>query len=199
MAKGVVVSYSGTESRFVHQKLDRERLYGKRQRQVLDPEGRPCERAELLRDGSLILRAGMTAQGFFDESGAWVPNGELVPLDATGAPVPRVATTLDVPQTLEGPVSPNDVLDLAVRSVYMLEPESIDLALADALAEGKVFRFPFNLRSEHKLETAYLIKNDEGYFALVGTPTETEWSTLASFPDELAPEEEDDALDFEMF
>lgn len=199
MAKAVLVNFAGSTSSFAHQKLERARLYGKRQRQVLDPNGARCERAELLRDGSLILRSGMTAQGFFDEAGAWVPNSALVPLDATGEPAPRVETTLDVEQTLEGPVSPKDVLDLATRSVYMLTPESIDVALDAALSEGKIFRFPFNLRSEHKLEVAYLVKNDAGYFALVGSHAETEWCSLETAVDELADQEEDDELDFEMF
>jgi hypothetical protein len=199
MPKAVIVTFAGTPSSFVHTKLDRAKLYGKRQRQVLDPAGERCERAELLRDGSLILRSGMTAQGFFDEGGTWVPNGDLVPLDAAGNPAPRVEPTLDVPQALEGPVSPKDVLDLAARSVYVLEPESMDVALDAALAEGKIFRFPFNLRSEHKLEVAYLVKNENGYFALVGTPAETEWSSLETSVNELDEDEGDDELDFEMF
>lgn len=199
MPKAVIVTFAGTPSSFAHTKLDRTKLYGKKQRQVLDPKGERCERAELLRDGSLILRSGMTAQGFFDEDGVWVPNGDLVPLDAEGNPAPRALPTLDVPQALEGPVSPKDVLDLATRSVYLLEPEGIDVALDAALSEGKIFRFPFNVRSEHKLEVAYLLKNEHGYFALVGTPAETEWSSLETSVNELDEDEGDDELDFEMF
>ena len=84
MAKPIIVTLGGVESRFDHEKLDRAKLYGKRQRQVLDPGGQRCEKAELTRDGTLLVRSGMTAQGYFDEGGAWIPNRDLVGLDRGG-------------------------------------------------------------------------------------------------------------------
>ena len=85
MAKPIIVSFGGVQSNFDHEKLDRAKLYGRRQRQVLDPEGQRCEKAELTRDGTLLVRSGMTAQGYFDEAGTWIPNGKLVGLDADGS------------------------------------------------------------------------------------------------------------------
>ena len=69
MARQIVVELDGIESSFDFAKLDRSKLYGTRKRVALDPDGQPCERADLTSDGAVLLRRGMTAQGYFDEAG----------------------------------------------------------------------------------------------------------------------------------
>ena len=200
MAKPIIVSFGGVQSNFDHEKLDRAKLYGRRQRQVLDPEGQRCEKAELTRDGTLLVRSGMTAQGYFDDSGAWVPNNRLVGLDAAGNPVPLQPSTLGEPQTLQGPVAPTELLDLAVRSVYVLSPEGLDPKLEAELKAGKIYKFTFNYRADYKPELAFLVGNASGYFALVGEPSESDWLELQTVVAEAADEADDDEeLDFEMF
>lgn len=201
MAKPIIVKLGGVESRFDHEKLDRAKLYGRRQRQVLDPGGLRCERAELTRDGTLLVRSGMTAQGYFDESGAWVPNSQLVGLDADGNPCDPVSSTLGEPQKLAGPVPAEEVLDLAVRSIYVLKAEQLDPKLEAELKAGKIYKFPFCYRDGYNAETAFLVGNPSGFFALVGTPTESEWCELAAVATEPVDGEDDadDELDFEMF
>jgi hypothetical protein len=199
MAKPIVVNWNGVQSSFGHEKLDRAKLYGKRQRQVLDPQGQRCERAELTRDGALLVRSGMTAQAYFDDDDAWVPNRDLVGLDPEGRPVPLAPSTLGVEQELEGPVSPDDVLDLSARSVYVLTPESLDPDLKQRLLSGDIFRFAFNYRSDYNTETAYLVGNDSGFFALVGNPAPGQWCELERVAEDSFDDDGDDELDFEMF
>ncbi|HFE47467.1 MAG TPA: hypothetical protein ENJ18_18590 [Nannocystis exedens] len=202
MAKPIIVNWKGVQSSFKLGKLDRTKLYGKRQRQVLDPDGERCERAELTRDGALLIRKGMTAQGYFDGDGTWVANRELVGIDAKGETLTKVDSTLGAEQPLEGPVSPSDVLDLAVRSVYILTPESLDPDLQKRLLTGEVFRFSFNYRADFNAETAFLVANKNGFFALVGQPAEAPWQELESIATETFVDEgddDDDDLDFEMF
>jgi hypothetical protein len=200
MAKPIIVSFGGVESRFDHEKLDRTKLYGRRQRQVLDPEGQRCERAELTRDGTLLVRSGMTAQGYFDDGGAWVPNNKLVGLDAEGKPVPLQPSTLGEPQKLSGPVPATEVLDLALRSVYALNPEGLDPKLEAELKAGKIYKFTFNYRADYTAEVAFLVGNASGYFALVGEPSETDWLELQTVAAEVADDADDEGeLDFEMF
>ncbi|MCA9692272.1 MAG: hypothetical protein KC636_21920 [Myxococcales bacterium] len=188
------------ESSFKLSKLDRVKLYGKRQRITLDPEGNRCERAELTRDGALLVRSGMTAQGYFDAGGRWIPNGDLVGLDKDGNTVPLAPSTLGVTQKLEGPVAPEEVLDLNMRAVYVLEAEDLDHNLDVELRGGKVFKFPFNYRSDYNAETAYLVANKGGYFALIGHPGITDWCELETVAvDTFDDGEDDDDLDFEMF
>ena len=201
MAKSVVVSFAGVESTFGLDKLDRSKLYGRRERQSLDPQGRRCERAELTRDGALLVRSGMTAQGYFDEVGTWIPNKDLVGLDRDGQPLPQAPSTLGVAQPLIGPLAPEAVLDLAVRTVYVLDPETLDSALAQQLQAGAAFGFAFNYRADYQAETAVLIANDTGYYALVGRVAEPTWATLETVAGESFADDDhhDDELDFEMF
>lgn len=200
MAKPIIVTWGGVQSSFDHEKLDRAKLYGKRQRQILDPSDQRCEKAELSRDGTLLIRSGMTAQGYFDEGGAWVPSSKLVGLGPDGNPLPHIPSTLGECQKLEGPVGPDEVLDLAVRSVYVLSPAGLDPKLEASLKEGKVFKFTFCYRGGYDTEVAYLVGNGGGYFALVGSPSTSEWCELqTTVADDGGADDGDDELDFEMF
>jgi len=200
MAKPIIVNWKGVASSFKLEKLDRTKLYGKRQRQVLDPGGERCERAELTRDGALLIRTGMTAQGYFDEGGTWIANRELVGIDPEGEVLPKAPSTLGAEQPLDGPVNPSDVLDLAVRSVYILTPDGLDPDLQKRLLAGEVFRFVFNYRADYNAETAFLVGNKSGFFALVGQPAEAPWGELETVVTETFEDDgDDDELDFEMF
>jgi hypothetical protein len=202
MAKPIIVSLEGKESRFDFKKLSRDKLYGKRRREVVDLENKPCRRASLTEDGSLLLLSGMTGQGYLDATGRLVERSEMVGLDAGGAVVERKPSTLGDCQELHGPVAASEVLDLSVQSVYMLDIQQLDQELADALAQGEVYRFGFNYYSDFNVETAYLVANKAGLFALVGNPVETEWCELDVVPPETFEEavlDDADDLDFEMF
>lgn len=196
MGKPIVVSYEGVESSFDHLKVDRGKLYGRRVRVALDREGRRCERALLSDDGTAILRQGMIAQGYFDDDGDRVAIGKLQGRSRDGAPLPLVPSTLGVAQPLER-VDPVVLLDLEAASVHALSPQTIAPSLVDALERGEVFKFAFNYGSDYHAETAVLVKNEHGYFCVVGTPLLHEWSELDVVPVERVEITSD--LDFEMF
>lgn len=201
MAKAIVVERDGKTSTFAFTKVDRAKLYGRRRRVALDPAGEPCTRAALNEDGSLILRPGMTAQGYFDENQRWLPLKDLVGLDAEGKALEVKPSTLGEPVPLKGPLPAQDLLEVRVSSVYALDPESLDEGLRAELAAGALFRFPFNYRPGWEAGEAWLVANMEGdAFALVGGRVAPEWCE----PKVLAPlegddEDLDDELDFEMF
>lgn len=202
MAKPIVVSHGGALSQLDFAKVDRSKLYGRRRRVALDPDGAPCTRASLTDDGSTLLRAGMTAQGYFDDTGTWLPNKELVGLDDEGEPLEKVPSTLGEAQPLTE-AKPEELLDLRVHAVYALTPTELEEALAASLADGAVYRFAFNYRADYREESAFLIANDEGaLFAIVGQPATPVWAEAEAI---LAPSYDDDdadlddELDFEMF
>ena len=68
-----------------------------------------------------------------------------------------------------------------------------------SLKSGEVYRFTFNYRSDYNAETAYLVGNKEGYFALIGNPGLSEWCKLETVAVETYDDGDDDDLDFEMF
>tara|TARA_Y100001934_G_scaffold265302_1_gene343308 strand:+ start:460 stop:1059 length:600 start_codon:yes stop_codon:yes gene_type:complete len=199
MAKPIVISYKGKESSFDHGKLDRAKLYGKKKRVALDSNDELCIKASLIEDGSTLIRSGMTAQGYFKSDGAWVPNKELVGLDETGKPLELLNSTLGVAQTVDGPASAWELLDLEVTTVYLLEPQEVAPNLEKELGGGEIIKIPFNYRSDYRLETGFLLKNKDGYFCIVGVPTHPEWSELQKVAAEVFEEEDSGDLDFDMF
>lgn len=199
MAKPIVLSLGGQESKFSHKRVDRAKLYGRRQRVPLDPAQQRCKRAELTDDGAVLVRTGMTAQGHFDAEDRFVPRSELVGLDAEGKPLELVKSTLGVAQELKR-AEPEELLDLSVISVYMLDPVEVTDELAAELKQGTLFRFRFNYRDDFNAETAFLVSNADGTFAIIGDPVTPEWSQLEQLAEEKYEETGDpDDLDFEMF
>lgn len=199
MAKPIVVSHQGADSSFQLQKLERSKLYGSKRRLPLDPQGQPCTRAALTDDGEVLLLSGMTAQGWFDDCGRQVEASELQAQRADGVVLEPVPSTLGESQPLEGPVSPLEVLDLAITSVYQLSADSIAAELAASLASGEIWRFRFNYRPDFMAEVAYLLANDAGTFALIGQPAPAPYlPPNAPPPLDGADGVDADDVDFEM-
>jgi hypothetical protein len=123
----------------------------------------------------------------------------MVGLDASGETVESKPSTLGVPQDLTGPVEAIEVLDLQIQSVYFLTPESVPAKLSEELKAGKIFKFPFNYSVGLETETAYLVSNDEGTFALTGKIQNPVWvdETTSFVPEASETEEESDDLDFD--
>ena len=198
MAKPIVLEFEGAQSSFDLAKLDRARLYGARKRIPLDQNGQACIKAALTTDGLYLLQGGMTAQGYFDEDGRWLQRSQLSGLDVDGNVLELRPSTLGVAQTAAA-VDPSELLRYTTDAIYLLEAIGVDRALDARLGAGEVFRFGFNYGSDFHLETAFLIKNAEGYFCLVGTPVLPAWSEPGRVELAASPEETSDDLDFEMF
>jgi len=199
MAKPVILTHNDTASNFQLEKLERSKLYGSKRRIPVDVDGKPCVRAALTDDGEVLILSGMAAQGWFDDLGRQVEASEMEAQTPDGIALELVPSTLGVSQPLEGPVSPMEVLDLAVSSVYQLTADTIADELAASLASGEVWRFRFNYRSDFLAETAYLLANDAGIFALIGQPATAPYLQLNAIPPVEAAEGEDtEDVDFEM-
>ncbi|MCX4244264.1 hypothetical protein [Paraliomyxa miuraensis] len=200
MARSIIVSHQGKPSTFGYSRVSRKQLYGARKRMPLDAKGEPCQRAELSDDGSMLIISGMTGQGYFDEGGRWVTNEELVGLDASGKAVPELPSTLDAPQALQE-VEPEALFDSTASAVYALDAESLDAALRKDLDAGKLFRFDFNARAGYQMDSAVLLANEHGTFAIVGSKLQVPWSELEKPEVDIDDDDgsDDDDLDFEMF
>ena len=201
MAKPILLRHEGQLTSLEPTRLERRKLYGYRKRTALDPSGQPCTRASLTEDGALLIRAGMTAQGYFDEGGEWVPTKDLVGLDESGAALPLVPASLGEERPLEGPIAATELLDQAISAGYALTPVELDPALAESLRAGAIYRFAFNPRADFREDFAYLVSNPDGaLFALSGQAVAPSWLTLAQVSPAIADDEaDDDDLDFEMF
>ena len=198
MAKGRVLSLDGHVSSFQLEKIERARSYGVRRRLAVDDMGRTCSRAALTDDGQVLLRAGMTAQGWFDTDGRQIEQKAIGAEDADGRPLDLVPSTLGVEQSLVGPVDAREVLDVSLTAVYRVTPDELDEALARSLADGQFWRFAFNYRPDYRSETGYLVQNADGIFALVGTPAPARYLEPQAPPPPVDDDDDEGDLDFEM-
>ena len=199
MAKNIVLSLQGVESSFSFKPIDRAQLYGKKKRLNLDKDGNPCSRGSLLGDGSLLLKSGMTGQGYFLEDGTFLKQADLEGFKLDGTSLEKVPSTLDVAQNLIGPVNPSEVLDLKIKTIYGLNEENLGSKLKESLSKGDIYSFTFNYREDYLAEKGFILNNENGYFVLIGNPVQHNWLSLDVTPVILDQEIEDsDEIDFEM-
>jgi hypothetical protein len=196
MAKAVVLKINNEQISFSPIRVDRSKIYGSRKRIAMDELNRPCTKAALTADGAQLLVSGMVSQAYFTKEGRWVTRGEMVGIDSLGNIVETKASTLGVEQVLEGPVDASEVLNINLQNVYYLEPEIKDSQIFQRLKMGEIFKFKFNYAAGLEEETAYLISNEDGYFALVGKPFADHWIDEGEVFIPVEEEEADD-LDFE--
>jgi hypothetical protein len=198
LAKTIDISFKAEVVSFTYKPIDRKALYGYKKRVAFDSSGTECVRASLLRDGSLLLRSGMSAQGYFKDDGSWVPSAELEAVNIDGSKPELLPATIG--QVVEGrEISAEEVLSLNFVNTYVLDSQSIPKSILDTLAQGKFIAFDFNPRADYNLETGVLVSNDNGCFALIGDRVDYQYlslATVASVEDEAAADSDD--LDFEM-
>lgn len=200
MAKPLILEKDGQTTSFDVSLLERRKLYVSRKRVALDSQGRVCNRASLTGDGALVLVSGSTGQGYFTEAGTWVERRQMMPVNDQGQATEMQPSTLGVPQKVEGPVKALDILTLDVQSIYSITVLEDQMNLKLRLDAGEIFTCPFNFSSGVEVETAYLVANSTGYFAIVGHPVEAEWCAQEQtlMPPADATFQEND-LDFDMF
>ena len=168
MAKAIALRLAGEVSSFSFARLDRNKLYGHKERQVVDQDGKRCTSAYLSSDGAALVPSGGLAMLYVDEGFATIERSTLRAVDDQGADVPLLPSTLGVEQDLEGPVPPQRLLDHTIHTVYQLQSEVLGANLTAALSAGKIFCAPFNFRDDYQRHTLFLLGNDSGTFALIG-------------------------------
>ena len=199
MVKPIIVSINKKNSIFQIKKIERKKLYGFRKRLAIDENNDECKRASLTEDGEVLIKSGMTSQGWFIEEGKQIESNEIGAIDENNNELSLIPSTLGINQDLEGPMNPKDLLDLSVTASYWIIPEEISDDLKISLEKGEIWKFNFNFRSDYRMETSYILKNESGYFVIVGVPNHANFLSLNAPPPLEEEEEEEDDLDFEMF
>jgi hypothetical protein len=200
MAKSIVLKLGEEISSFSFSKLDRAKLYGYKERQIVDADGQRCSAAYLTSDGAALIPGGGLAMLYVDDNFATIERSELMTVNDEGATPPLHASTLGVEQVLTGPASPQDLLDHIIHTVYQLSAEDLGASLAAELEAGKLYSAPFSYRDDYQLQAMFLAKGEGGLFALIGTPTNFAYVRRDAVIEENQAEEDDlsDDLDFSM-
>ena len=204
MPKPIVFSFEGSESTFGMNKVDRSRLYGYKEMEVLDDDGQPCELATLADDGRTLVGKGGMGIGYMTADGNWCDKDGLRPVDLEGDTITPVKSSFGAPIALTEQVTFDDYLDHSIRLVYQLElPENADKdPLITAIADGAIFKFSYSYRGGLEADSGFLLANDDKHlFMLIGNKTSIQYVGLqqAAAP-EIGEEPADvgDLMDFGM-
>jgi hypothetical protein len=205
MAKPLVFQWGDRQFSFGMEKVDRAKLYGFKETEVLDDKGQRCILATLAQDGHTVIGRGGTGLGNLTVDGTWVEKSQLTPVDPSGQKLQPVPSSFAAPVALGDEVTIDDYLDCAVRSIYLLQAEGEGGPLVDELKRGTIFRFAYSFRGGLEPDTAFLLASAEGQvFLAVGKPSKVEFlslqQTAAAVEDEEqgAEDEDADAMDFSM-
>ena len=199
MAKGMVLNFEGEVSELGLTRIDREKLYGKKVRAVVDEQGKPAQAAYLSSDGSALLPPGCISLLSVDDHFDAVERSALKAVDAAGKPLPLAPSTLGVEQKLTGPVTPQRVLDHIIATTYQLTPDKLGPKLLAALDKGEIFETRFNWREDWADAACFVLKNESGFFALCGEPSGFDFLRKdAAVAAEAQDDGADDELDFNM-
>ena len=204
MAKPLVFQWGDRQLSFFLTKVDRAKLYGFKETEVLDDKGSKCELATLAADGQTVVGRGGSGFGNLTVDGLWIEKSQLTPVDPAGQPVPPVPSSYSAPVPLTEKVTAEEYLDCSVRSIYLLESTDDIGQLAEELRRGVIYRFPYSFRGGLEPDQAFLLANFDGQlFCAVGKPTKVEFLSLAQAAaafeeEEVAEEDEADAMDFSL-
>ena len=197
MARQLTFQFGGATFAFEMHKVDRDKLYGFKESEVLDDQGRPCELATLADDGCTLIGKGGTGIGYRSATGLWCDKKSLKPLDLEGREIQPVRSSFDAPIELTGSVDIETYLNHNLRSIYVLEPVDDASPLLDELKKGTIFSFSFSYRGGLEADTAFLLTGQDGsVFFAVGSETNLQFVGLGQSLG-LIEEEEDAAQDTE--
>jgi hypothetical protein len=210
MAKPLVFEFRGGQVSLGIQKVDRIKLYGYVDTEVVDEAGRACELGTLLGDGHSVVGKGGTGLAYLTPDGLWRKKADLRPVDRDGNPIPTVKSTFDTVVPLVDRAMIEDYLSHNIHLIYLLtheQPQGLPAQPIEELTEdlrgGTIYRFPFCYRGGVAATVGFLLAGGDGnLFLCVGVPTAIEYvglktaaAVVADPGDEAA---EEDALDFSL-
>ena len=204
MAKPLTVIFEGETIELGLSKVDRDKLYGYSDLEVVDDGGKPCELATLISDGHSIIGKGGTALAYLTEDGQWRKKADLKAVDLDNKPITPVKSTFDNPVTLDGTATIDEYLSHNIHAIYHLTPDEVNEPLQEALAAGTIFTFPFSFRGGLEASAGFLLQGSDGNpFLCVGARTDVEFIGLEEAAPAVPDADEtladaDEAIDFSM-
>jgi hypothetical protein len=207
MPRKLVFVFDGDSIAFEMQKVDRSRLYGFKEIEVLDESGSKCELATLADDGKTLIGKGGTGVGYLTADGEWSSKEELKAVDVEGREIKPVISSFAAPIELDAETTFDDYLNHNMRLIYTLSTESPAEGLYRKLKGGAIFRFDYSYRGGLFPDHGFLLMNEANeIFFLVGDSTNVEFLGLqqsaAVFTEGADESEEetfaDDLMDFGM-
>lgn len=201
MAKPLVFHFGDADFAFGLSKVDRSRLYGYKEVEVLDEKGQRCELATLAGDGHTVIGRGGSSFALLNVDGEWCEKSALKPVDTDGHEITPVPSSYSAPVPLGEAAAVADYLQHNIRLVYQLEPEGDAAPVYEQLSQGVIYKFPYSYRGGLEADAGFLIQGADGnFFLAVGNPTRVEFigPTQVSAVEEETELDEADLMDFDM-
>ena len=194
MAKILNINIGGHTFETQPCKLERRKLYGWTELNVITQQGEPCSQASLNNDGVTIIPSGGIKNGILCEDGQWMERSELIAIDGNGQVAQKVPSSFDNGINLADKCSLEDVLNCNITSIYQLTGEQAIL-LASQIS-GDIYRCTFNYLSSYNEGLAFVISNGNDVFILCGTPCDFQYVGLEE-QGMIDPVEEEQSLEEE--
>jgi hypothetical protein len=202
MAKPLVFQYGGRELSFALNKVDRAALYGHKEVEVRNEDGKVCELATLADDGRTVVGRGGTGLAYISADREWCDKANLKPIGLEGNEITPVGSSFGAPIPLVQKASVNDYLDHKIRLVYHLTSEDDVSQLLEDLNRGTIFSFPYSYRGGLQADAAFLLVADGGKaFMVVGNRVEMQFLGLqqvGALTEDEGDDDETDLMDFDM-
>jgi hypothetical protein len=201
VAKPLVFRLGETEFAFSLNKIDRNKLYGYKELEVLDEKGRRCELATLAGDGHTVIGRGGSSFAQLTADGEWCEKSQLKPVDADNRVIQPVASSFGAAIPLLETTTVDDYLQHNIRMVYLLDSEADISPVKEQLSQGMIFKFPYSYRGGLEADCGFLLQGADGNpFLAVGNPTRVTFVGLAetASPEEEAEVDESELMDFDM-
>ncbi len=184
-------------------KVDRSKLYGYKEMEVLDDEGQFCELATLADDGRTLVGKGGTGIGYLTADGNWCDKDQLSPVNLEGDKITPVPSSFKAPIVLTSESSIDDYLSHSIRLVYQMDiPEDDNGDLVTKLLGGAIFKFEYSYRGGLEADTGFLMTNEANeIFMLIGDSTSIQPVGLQQAAGAVTEEpdaDEGDLMDFGM-
>lgn len=179
-------------------KIERKKLYGWTELQVVTPDGEQCVPAGLNSDGVTLIPQGATKTGMLTESGQWMDRCDLVALNADGVEAQAIPSSFESAIKLTNKAKVNDLLNCNINAVYQIYGEDVE-ELSHAVGND-IFCFPFSYRGGYEAADAFLLAKDTNLFILMGNNRDYEFVGLEQegVIDDDGEFEVEDELDFGM-
>jgi hypothetical protein len=202
VAKPLVFQFGDRDLPFTLNKVERSKLYGHKETEVLDEQGRRCELATLCDDGHTVVGRGGSGLGYLSADGQWRDKSQLQAVDLEGKPIEPVPSSFAAPIKLFETASADHYLSHNIRLVYQLETDTDIQELLGELKRGSIFSFPYSYRGGLEPDAGFLLLGEDGHlFLAVGNPTSAELIGLqqpVAWSDEEDEADETDLMDFDM-
>ena len=129
MATPLIFQLNGKDSACHLNKVDRSKLYGYVEKQVVDENEAVCELATLASDGQTLIGSGGTTFAYFDPDGQWCDKGDLQAVGIDNEPVTASLSSFKAPIELTETASVEHYLSHNIRSVYVLKSDDAGLVV----------------------------------------------------------------------